>query len=169
MEKLIWNARFVQEAPKKFLSRGFLTWVGRVTGNDNIFLVGLKALWVSWGVIGLLAHYNVKLLHWHVECYRASSDGTLYHRTYPVPYHPTNPLNGDKYRHSLNYMNSRGITKYGLPKSLQRYCDTNIASNMNKSLSPQLCNQWPVLMEGYLWIYSSLQGRGHSLSSTSSS
>ncbi len=24
-----------------FLSRGFLTWAGRVTGNDNIYLEGL--------------------------------------------------------------------------------------------------------------------------------
>ncbi len=26
---------------KKKVGRGFLTWVGRVTGNDNIFLLGL--------------------------------------------------------------------------------------------------------------------------------
>ncbi len=32
--------RFFQEASNKFLSWGFLTWVGRAAGNDNI-LVGL--------------------------------------------------------------------------------------------------------------------------------
>ena len=34
---------FVQEASQKFSELGFLTWVGRVTGNDktSIFLVGL--------------------------------------------------------------------------------------------------------------------------------
>ncbi len=41
VEKLIWNVCFAQKVWKIFLSRGFLTWVGRVTGNDKIFLLGL--------------------------------------------------------------------------------------------------------------------------------
>ena len=40
VEKMTCNACFVQEASKNFLSQGYLTWVGRVTGNDNVFLVG---------------------------------------------------------------------------------------------------------------------------------
>ena len=37
LETFTWNACFVQEASKKFWGQGILTWVGRVTGNDNIF------------------------------------------------------------------------------------------------------------------------------------
>ena len=44
LEIFTWNACFVQKASKNFFSRGFLIWVGRVTGNDNIFLVGLIGL-----------------------------------------------------------------------------------------------------------------------------
>ncbi len=36
------------KSPENFSSRGFLSWVGRVTGNDNNFLSRLKACLASW-------------------------------------------------------------------------------------------------------------------------
>ncbi len=50
LEKLTLTAYFVREASKICLSRGFLSWVGRVTGNDNIFLVGLNTT-LFWKMI----------------------------------------------------------------------------------------------------------------------
>ena len=38
-----------------FLGRSFLTWVGRVTGNDNIFLLGRE-----FSVTGLIQHTIIR-------------------------------------------------------------------------------------------------------------
>ncbi len=59
---------FVQEASKKFLSRGFLSWVGRVTGNDYIFLVGLMWFAAQAKIDFKYRWHYYTLYKLHVDC-----------------------------------------------------------------------------------------------------